>query len=320
MSYTELVAVVQTGVTALDTPHRGVAAIADFLSRFRSTAGQATMRGCLERLADWQGQNLDTWEPHHLGVLGVRAVVARIQAQQWSNATKAKYETALGGVLKSCWRVGLIGSDEMYRARDWQRTRVQRATHAQAAGRYVTKAERTRLWEAAGTLGKSPVARSRDQLLCVLLLLGLRREETAALDVAHISGEVLEVPGKGGKLRQILLEGWVQVALGDWLHHRGTGPGPLLRPVTKAGVLGGGRWSVPGVAKRAAELVGAAGMPDVGCHDFRRTFASDALEAGVDIAKVADWMGHANVRTTQSYDRRGLESKREAARTVWKPF
>lgn len=320
MSTTELMAVAQTGNTAVAPAHGGLAAVADFLSRFRSHAGRATMRGCLERLADWQGQTLETWEPHRLGVLGVRAVVARIQSQDWSNATKAKYETALGGLLKSCWRVGLLGSDEMYRARDWQRTRVQRATHAQAAGRYVTKEERTRLWDTAGTLGKTPATRARDQLLCVLLLLGLRREETAALDMSHITGEVLAVPGKGGKLRQILLEGWVLIALGNWLYHRGTDAGPLLRPVTKQGVLGGGRWSVPGVAKRAAELVEAAGMPDVGCHDFRRTFASDALQAGVDIAKVADWMGHANVRTTQGYDRRGLEAKREAAKSVWKPF
>jgi integrase len=105
-----------------------------------------------------------------------------------------------------------------------------------------------------------------------------------------------------------------------WLAVRGAGPGPLLRPLGKYGQIGGGRWSIAAASKRAAELLEVAGLQDVGCHDFRRTFASDALDAGVDAVTVAKVMGHANVRTTQGYDRRGIDTLRTASRTVWKPF
>jgi integrase/recombinase XerD len=317
-SQTGLVAVQGGALVAGVAP--GTAAVMDYLARFRSAAGRNTMRGCLETLAKWQGSTLETWEPHRLGVLGVRAVVAKIQAQPWSAATKAKYEACLSGVLKSCWRVGALDTDTMTRARDWQRTRVSRAEHAQAAGRYVTKAERARMWDAATKTGTTDTATKRDQLFTVLLFCGLRREETTTLDVEHIQGDVLTVPGKGQKLRQVTLEAWMVDVLFQWLAVRGPGPGPLLRPLGKYGQVGGGRWSVAAASKRAAELLEAAGLEDVGCHDFRRTYASDALEAGVDVATVAKSMGHSSVRTTQSYDRRGIDALRQVAKTVWKPF
>jgi integrase len=316
-SQTALVAV-QGGALA-DVVATGAAAVADYLGRFRSKAGRATMRGCLETLAGWQHCTLENWEPQRLGVLGVRAVVAKIQAQPWSAATKAKYEAALGGVLRSCWRVGLLDTDTMTRARDWARTKVSRAEHAQAAGRYVTKSERSRLWTMASTLGTTDAARLRDRVFAVLLLCGLRREETTAIDLEHLSGDVLSVPGKGSKVRQITLERWMVDALAEWLGVRGFGPGPLLRPLGKYGQVGAGRWSIPAASKRAAELLENAGLKDVTCHDFRRTFASDALDAGLDVSTVARWMGHASVRTTAGYDRRGFDALRQAARTVWNP-
>jgi integrase/recombinase XerD len=40
-------------------------------------------------------------------------------------------------------------------------------------------------------------------------------------------------------------------------------------------------------------------------HRFRtRSVRANALDAGADIAKVQEWLGHANVRTTRVYDHR----------------
>ena len=39
-------------------------------------------------------------------------------------------------------------------------------------------------------------------------------------------------------------------------------------------------------------------------HALRATAATTALEKGADIAKVQDWLGHANVSTTRLYDKR----------------
>ena len=39
-------------------------------------------------------------------------------------------------------------------------------------------------------------------------------------------------------------------------------------------------------------------------HALRATAATNALEHDADIARVQDWLGHANVSTTRLYDRR----------------
>lgn len=39
-------------------------------------------------------------------------------------------------------------------------------------------------------------------------------------------------------------------------------------------------------------------------HALRATAATTALERAADIAKVQEWLGHANVSTTRLYDKR----------------
>jgi integrase/recombinase XerD len=41
-----------------------------------------------------------------------------------------------------------------------------------------------------------------------------------------------------------------------------------------------------------------------GPHAARATAATNALDQGADIAKVQEWLGHANVSTTRVYDHR----------------
>jgi site-specific recombinase XerD len=42
----------------------------------------------------------------------------------------------------------------------------------------------------------------------------------------------------------------------------------------------------------------------IGAHALRATAATNALDHQADIAKVQEWLGHANIATTRLYDHR----------------
>ena len=46
-----------------------------------------------------------------------------------------------------------------------------------------------------------------------------------------------------------------------------------------------------------------------GPRALRATAATNALEHQADIAKVQEWLGHANISTTRVYDRRHLRAE-----------
>jgi integrase len=64
--------------------------------------------------------------------------------------------------------------------------------------------------------------------------------------------------------------------------------------------------------KRALQAEVASFSP----HDFRRTFCSDLLDAGVDIVTVASLAGHSSPQVVAKYDRRGEEVKRKAVQQL----
>lgn len=148
-------------------------------------------------------------------------------------------------------------------------------------------------------------------LLSVLLYHGLRREEVAVLAVPDIHTRRgvphLRVHGKGGKVRHVPLHPGTQALLADYLEasgHAHEKAGPLFRPIRnpRTGELdrplsGGAIYQlVRGYAKKLGVAIGA--------HALRATAATNALEHEADIAKVQEWLGHANIATTRLYDRR----------------
>ena len=159
--------------------------------------------------------------------------------------------------------------------------------------------------------GEDLKAKRDRALLSLLLYHGLRREELSRLAVQDIHARRgvphLRVHGKGSKVRHIPLHPGTQELLTDYLEASGHAldkPGPLFRPIrnNRTGELermlsGDGIYKL---VRSYAKKLGAT----IGVHALRATAATNALEHEADIAKVQEWLGHANIATTRLYDRR----------------
>lgn len=149
-------------------------------------------------------------------------------------------------------------------------------------------------------------------ILAVLLYHGLRREEVALLYVDDIQErrgiKHLRIHGKGGKLRYLPLHPVAAERIHTYLdasgHHLEQVRAPLFRPLrgpnTGTGVSASGIYALVGAYAKTAHIE-VAGL---GVHGLRATAATNALEHEADIAKVQQWLGHANISTTKIYDRR----------------
>jgi site-specific recombinase XerD len=58
------------------------------------------------------------------------------------------------------------------------------------------------------------------------------------------------------------------------------------------------------VVQQYARKIGIGDIERLGVHSLRATAATNALDHEADIAKVQEWLGHANIFTTRLYDRR----------------
>lgn len=99
----------------------------------------------------------------------------------------------------------------------------------------------------------------------------------------------------------------------NWLKVRGDCPGPLLLPVNKYNQVVQRRLTDQAVMYILSTRAKEIGLKKFSPHDFRRTFAGDLLDDGVDIVTVQKLMGHSSPATTSKYDRRGEEQARKAS-------
>ena len=268
-------------------------------------------------------------------------------AERFKYTTVNKTLSALRGVLREAWELGLMETEHYHRAAAVRA--VKGSSAAAATGRSLARGELRALIEACLTpvsprKGVAPVVTEKGQRDAALVALGygcgLRRDELASLAVGDLDlvQRRVVVRGKGNKERVVPIPPGAFHALRDYLEVRTgglvgrDGEASLLSPLYKetplfvrarrGGALVADADTLTGQAvyhvlkTRAAE----AGVEAFSPHDLRRTYVGDLLDEGADLAVAQQLAGHASPTTTAGYDRRGERAKEQAASRLDVPY
>ncbi len=173
----------------------------------------------------------------------------------------------------------------------WQLATLPKAISAAEVARLLGSCDRHK------ALGRRDFA-----ILTVLVRLGVRAGEAAALELGDIdwrAGEIV-VRGKGGRRDRLPLPVDVGEALAGWLCDG------RPREITCSALFtrlraphGGLRTSgVSAVVRRAGR---GTGVGSIGAHRLRHTAATQILQAGGTLAEVGQILGHSRLLTTAVY-------------------
>lgn len=276
-----------------------------------SKGSRRTMLGALDTLAQLLGYADATVCPWAALRYQHTAAIRSHLADTYAPATANRMLAALRRTLQEAWRLELISAEEYRRAADLKVIKEQKLP----AGRALGGDEVLLVLEACAR-DATPAGVRDSALIAVLVGTGLRRSEAVALDVSDYessSGALKVRSGKGRKDRLVYVAGGALTALDDYLTVRGRAAGPLFVAATRGGHITRRRMTDQAVRVILEKRGREAGIADFSPHDLRRTMITGLLDAGADIATVQKLAGHADPATTARYDRRGEESKQQAA-------
>ena len=276
------------------------------------------LRKVVELVGD--GGTVENFPWHLLTHAHTAAIRARLLETPLKVATVNAVLAALRRVLKECWRLGLMGVEDYHRAVDLPAVRGSTLTR----GRSLERGELRALFEACAR-DPGPSGRRDAALIAIAYGCGLRRSELCGVALEHYNeetGELKVVAGKGRKDRLVYAPRGTREAVSNWLDVRGREPGPLLCRTTKGragGILLDSGLTSSALYQVVSRRCRQAGISDVSPHDLRRSFVSDLLDAGADLAATQRLCGHSSPSTTSRYDRRPEEAKRQAAELLQVP-
>jgi integrase/recombinase XerD len=187
---------------------------------------------------------------------------------------------------------------------------------------YLTREEMQAVLDAPDPRARDGV---RDRaMLHLAFAAGLRVSELVGLrldDVTLQPQPAVHVLGKGRRERVLPLWKTTTKAIRAWLALRGSATCPELFLNARGGPLtrDGFEYILANHVRIAMATTPSLKMKRVSPHVLRHTCAMHTLEATRDIRKVALWLGHATMQTTEIYVRADPTAKLEAIDAVLPP-
>jgi integrase len=154
--------------------------------------------------------------------------------------------------------------------------------------------------------GDSLRARRDYAMLAMLLGCGLRRSELVGLETDEVQTRqdhwaIVDLIGKGRRVRTVPIPQWVKQALDRWMTAAGVREGKIFRAVSKKGKVWGKGISQNLVWYVVRNCCKAAGLDHIAPHDMRRTCAKLCHSGGGELEQIQFLLGHASVQTTERY-------------------
>jgi site-specific recombinase XerD len=168
-------------------------------------------------------------------------------------------------------------------------------------------------------------------LLLTLYNSGARVSEVMTLKRAQVcfgASTFVQLLGKGRKERTVPLWPATAHVLKAWFAELGEDAGPLAFPNARGKALSreGVDYRLQHAIQRALPACPSLATKHITPHVIRHTTAMHLLQAGVDIATIALWLGHENIETTHMYLQADLAMKEKALEKLdpleggWKRF
>jgi integrase len=143
-------------------------------------------------------------------------------------------------------------------------------------------------------------------MLAMLLGCGLRRSELVGLETNEIQTRqdhwaIVDLIGKGRRVRTVPIPQWVKHALDRWMAAAGIREGKIFRAVTRREKVWGKGISQNLVWCVVRKCCKGAGLEHIAPHDLRRTCAKLCHSGGGELEQIQFLLGHASVQTTERY-------------------
>ena len=288
-----------------------------YIASLPAKSGQRTQAQALRVIAQIFNADLNTLNWGAIRYQHTAAIRAEL-AKRYSPASANKIMSALRQALKQAWLLGDMTAEDYRRAIELKPITGETIP----AGRELSQGEILALFNACKR-DASPAGTRDAAIIAVMYAAGLRRQEVVGLSMENYdqgSGQIV-LTGKRNKQRTAYLSDGAQAAVNDWMSIRGNDGIYIFVSINKGGALDRSKpLTAQAIYNMLIKRATEAEVKSFSPHDLRRTFVSDLLDKGADIATVSKMAGHANVQTTARYDRRPEEAKKKAAGLLHVPY